>query len=153
MNGVISKIQGEVKKQGREDEEFLPFTEKGNVIEGESIATGKNGSSTLEFVEFANIEMRPNSEIGLSNLIPEQFLVIQRKGKVIYKSFVTEKPLSVRSLHLLVQVSGVSQITTLTDGRISVEILSGQAKAAYVDLNNKTHLTLSYDLHGVCLLP
>ncbi len=140
LTGTISGIKGEVKKQGREDEDYAVVKSLDNVIEGESFATGKNGNLSFDFADFASIEIKSNSEISLSNLIPDQFLIIQREGSVAYKTLIQDKPLSVRSLHLLITILGSFQISTAKTGKIMVEALSGTTKLAYVDTENETQV-------------
>lgn len=141
LTGEFILIKGEVKKKPRSKEKFEIVKAEGEIlIEGEKITTGKESQSIIEFPDFIRIGLGSNTEIGLINLIPTNFLISQSSGFVTYKLLQDDSPFSVRSLHTLLTFDfGESEIT-VEENKIKAEILSGKAKLALVDLDNKTHI-------------
>ena len=141
LKGGFLSVEGEVKKEPRDKEEFETVKPGGEVlIEGEKIATGKKSQATIEFPDFLRIDLGSDTEIGLSNLMSDNFLISQLSGSVTYGLLQNDKAFSVRSLHALLAFdSGESEIT-VGGGEIVVKVLSGKAKLALVDLDNETHV-------------
>lgn len=141
LKGDLLTVEGDVKKEPRDKEEFETVKTEGEVlIEGEKIATGKKSQAAIEFPDFIRIDLGSDTEIGLSNLMPDNFLISQLSGSVTYSLLRNNNTFSVRSLHALLTFdSGESEIT-VGGSEIAVKILSGKAKLALVDLDNKTHI-------------
>ena len=91
--------------------------------------------------EFIKSRIEPsNSEINFISLIPANFLIEQKSGKVNYKLLQDKKSVSIRSLHaLLVFYSGEGEVV-VEEEEIIIKILSGKAKLSLVDLDNETHV-------------
>jgi len=141
LKGGFLTVDGDVKKEPRDKEEFETVKTEGEVlIEGEKIATGKKSQATIEFPDFIRIDLGSDTEIGLANLIPDNFLISQLSGSVTYRLLRNDNTFSVRSLHALLTFdSGESEIT-VGGSEITVKVLSGRAKLALVDLDNETHV-------------
>lgn len=142
LTGKLIEVEGELKKEPRDDEEFRGVEKGEEILDGEKLATGKDSRVVVEFSGFAEVTLGSNSEIAFINLLPSSFLIKQASGVVNYKLLQSENPLSVRSLNLLFTLeAGESKITTNEEeGGIIVEQLLGKAKIAMVDLENKTHV-------------
>lgn len=141
LTGEFISIKGEVKKEPRNKEEFETVKTEGEaLVEGEKIATGEKSQATIEFSDFLRVDLGSNTEIGLANLMPANFLISQSSGSVAYKLLRNDSPFSVRSLHVLLTFNSGENEIAVEEGEIKVEVLSGKAKLALVDLDNKTHV-------------
>jgi len=141
LKGGFLTVEGDVKKEPRDKEEFETVKTEGEaLIEGEKIATGEKSQATIEFPDFIRIDLGSDAEIGLANLMSDNFLISQLSGSVTYRLLRNDTTFSVRSLHVLLAFdSGESEIT-VGGNEIVVKVLSGRAKLALVDLDNKTHV-------------
>lgn len=138
--GKLLSIEGEVKKESRNKEEFEEVSLGEEVLQGESLACGRKSQASVEFTDFISIDLDSNTEIGFISLLPTSFLVEQRSGRANYKLLQDKNSFSVRSLHALLTFEyGESEIT-VGEKEITVKILSGKAKLALVDLENVTHI-------------
>ncbi|PIS09455.1 hypothetical protein COT75_01495 [Candidatus Beckwithbacteria bacterium CG10_big_fil_rev_8_21_14_0_10_34_10] len=141
LKGGFLIIDGNVKKEPRDKEEFETVEDVGGVlIEGEKIATGKKSQATIEFPDFIRIDLGSDTEIGLSNLMSDNFLISQLSGFVTYRLLGNNNTFSVRSLHALMSFEPGESEITVEESEIVVRILSGKAKLALVDLDNETHV-------------
>lgn len=140
LKGKLSLFKGDVKKKPRDKEEFKDVNVGEEILQGERIATGKKSQAIVEFPNFLRVNLGSDTEIGFNNLIPANFLISQSPGSVTYELLRDATPISVRSLHVLLTVySGKSEVV-VSDETITDKVLSGQAKLALVDLENKTHI-------------
>lgn len=140
LKGELSLYKGDVKKKPRDKEEFKDVNVGEEILQGEKIATGKKSQATVKFANILWVNLDSNTEIGFINLIPANFLINQSLGSVIYELLRDDTPISVRSLHALVTINSGKSEFTISDDTITVKVLSGAAKLALVDLENKTHV-------------
>ena len=140
LKGKFLLINGSVKKEQREKNDFEDVNIREEILQGEKIATGKKSQATVEFPNFVKVNLGSNAEIGFNNLIPANFLLSQSLGSVTYELLQDNVPLSVRSLHVLLTVNSGKSEVAVSDETIAVKVLSGKAKLALVDLENKTHV-------------
>lgn len=140
LTGKLIKVEGEVKKEPRDDEEFQGVGKGEEILDGEKLATGKDSRVAVEFSGFAEVALNSNTEVVFINLLPSSFLIRQASGAVNYKLLQSENPLSVRSLNLLFTLEAGESKITVDEEEIVVEQLLGKAKIALVDLENKTHV-------------
>lgn len=142
LTGKLIKVEGEVKKEPRDGEEFKEAGKGEKILDGEKLATGEDSQAVVEFPDFAHLALESDSEVTFVNLIPSSFLIKQTSGSINYRLSQNGNPLSVRSLHLLFTLEeGESRITVdEEDGEVVIEQLLGEAKMAMVDLENKTHV-------------
>lgn len=139
LKGKLLLINGSVKKEPREKNDFEDVNIKEEILQGEKLATGKKSQAVVEFPSFATVNLGSNTEIGFINLIPANFLISQSLGSVTYE-LLQDAPISVRSLHALLTIKSGKSEFTVNGETISVKVLSGAAKLALVDLENKTHI-------------
>jgi len=140
LKGKLSLFKGDVKKKPRDKEEFKDVNVGEEFLQGEKIATGKKSQATVEYANILRVNLDSNTEIGFINLIPANFLISQSLGSVSYELLRDDTPISVRSLHTLVTINSGKSEVTVSDETIAVKVLSGKAKLALVDLENKTHI-------------
>ena len=142
LTGKVEQITREVKKRSREDKDFREIKTGEKIIQGEILSTGEKARVEVVFPGFVKLKIQPNSEIGFSDLIAEEFLLSQRNGSVTYEFIDSKNTLSVRSLHLLSAIqTGITQINVESQqGRVTLENISGKTKIAYVNSENKTQV-------------
>ena len=140
LKGKLSIFKGDVKKKPRDKEEFKDVNVGEEILQGERIATGKKSQATVEFPNFARVNLGSGTEIGFNNLIPANFLVSQSLGSVTYELLQENVLFSIRSLHILLTINSGKSEVTINEETITVKVLSGKAKLALVDLENKTHV-------------
>lgn len=140
LKGKLLSINGSVKKELREKNDFEDVNTKEEILQGEKLVTGEKSKATVEFPDYAKINLGSNTEIGFINLIPANFLISQLLGSATYELLQDNVPFSVRSLHVLLTVNSGKSEVAISDETITVKVLSGAAKLALVDLENKTHV-------------
>lgn len=140
LKGELSLFKGDVKKKPRDKEEFKDVNVGEQILQGEKIATGKESQATIEFPTLVRVNLGSDTEIGFINLIPANFLISQSLGSVTYEVLQDNAPISIRSLHTLVTINSGNSEFTISEDTITVRVLSGTAKLALVDLENKTSI-------------
>lgn len=140
LTGKLIKAVGEIKKEPRDSEEFEKIGEEEEILDGEKLATDEKSKAVVEFADFAQFTLGSNSEVDFASLLPASFVIKQKQGAVDYKLLEDNTPLNVRVLHALLSFySGESKVIVENE-EVIVKVLSGKAKLALVDLDNKTHI-------------
>ena len=137
--GKIVQMNGEVKRQARDKEEFEKITDSSDILQGESVRTLRNSRVTIEFTDFASIILSQNSQLDLINLIPDNFLFQQSIGNINFK-VSPGKTFSNRILHSLISISDGETIISNDEDSVTIQVKSGRAKVAFVDLDNQTQV-------------
>lgn len=141
LKGDLLTVEGDVKKEPRDKEEFETVKTEGEVlIEGEKIGTEKKSQAAIEFPDFIRIDLGSDTEITLANLMPANFLISQLSGSVTYRLLQNDNTFSVRSLHALLTFDSGESEVAVEGSEVTVKVLSGKAKLALVDLDNETHV-------------
>ncbi|HEX8923228.1 MAG TPA: hypothetical protein VF828_00660, partial [Patescibacteria group bacterium] len=111
-----------------------------------ALKTAVSSEASLEFPDLAVITLSPLSQINLINTNPDSFLVNQVSGEVNYAlSDASAHHLSVRLLHLLVELDAGSALVTVDGSRIDIYAPHGSLRIAYEDKDNTTRIV---DLSG-----
>lgn len=140
VSGTILNIKGQVKKQGRDDDNFKPIGTAVQFIQGESLAT-ETGSAIISFSNFFSATVSGNTEIAFIDGMPQEFLLQQKSGKVTYELLDETKSISIRSLHALIQISGKATVTSDSDNQTTiVEMQFGNGKIGMNDTDENTHV-------------
>lgn len=137
--GRVLSVEEKVEKEPRDSEDLRVVEVGEKILQGEKLATKGGSSATVEFENFAQVTLGPNSEISFVSLIPQGFLVGQASGSVDYELIQREDSLSVRVLHSLIEFSEEGRVEIDGD-EVSVKAVSGTVKLAMVDLDNKTQV-------------
>lgn len=140
LAGRLVLVKGKVEKEPRDEDKFEEVGVGEEILQGEKLATGEKSQATVEFPDFVEINLASDSGMDFVSLLPVNFLVSQVLGSVSYELLQGESPVSVRILHaLLTSDCGESQVTVDRE-EITIEVFSGSAKLAMVDLENETHV-------------
>ncbi len=140
LSGELIAVAGKVEKQSREADEFVDVDEQKQIIDGEKLRTEEKSEAEIDFSGFARLRLGPNTEINLTSLLASSFVVNQKQGTANYKLLQDENPLSVRILHLLLNLNSGEAEVTIENKEITIEQLSGKSKFSLVDTDNKTHV-------------
>lgn len=141
LTGSFVSLIGSVEKYSRTGTDFEKVTKEESLLSGELLATESRSSAEITFPDMATVTLGQNTEIALINVISSQFLLQQKAGNVIYET-MSDKQISVRSLHTLFVIeSGEAEISLNNNKKIiSITMLSGKATFALSDLENKTEV-------------
>ena len=140
INGILTIIKGKADMITRTDSEYKEASSGAQILLGESVATKEDASAIAEFSGIVTVSMGPVSELVFANLFPENIVLQQKNGKIVY---VVRKPISVRALHSLVTMNPGTVTVNIIDTDVSVTVTSGSVKLAIVDTDNTTRI---YDL-------
>lgn len=135
ISGMITATSGHVEKLSRTDNDYKEATTGARILTGESVATKENSSATATVEGFLNTLMGQNAELVFANLFPTNFVLQQKNGKIDYLAI---KPISVRALHVLVEINPGETVINVIDTDMSVTVKKGSVKFALVDNNNNT---------------
>lgn len=140
LEGELVNAEGEVKKQSREADEFVDVDEEEQIVDGEKLNTGEESEAEIDFSDFGRLRLGSNTEISFTSLLPSSFVVNQKQGVANYKLLQDEDLLSIRILHLLLNLNSGEAEIAIENGEIIIEQLSGDSKFSLVDIDNKTHV-------------
>lgn len=138
LSGRVSNLSGEVSKQPRDKEGIIPIQDDGNVYQGERVVTGDNGWVNLDFLKIGVLSLEPNTEIDLSHLLPDSFLISQNQGVVVYQLLAGQTNLAVKTLDLAVLIKEGETRVSLDKEFIEISVTSGEAILGLVLKNNQT---------------
>ena len=134
--GTIISMNGEVEYEKRLATESARINSPVPVQQGESLTTGIDGKVILTFEKAVEINILPETSVGVIQTLPADMVFTQTVGSAEYKKLGT-LPVSIRSRHLLIKNDG--DITVSVDKLkpiITVSVTSGSATFAYNNINN-----------------
>lgn len=144
IDAKIIQINGNVKKEGRNDTKFNLIKKPTTLVEGDSVAT-ENGSSEILFKNIVTLKLASNAEIDYLNGLPNALVLRQPNGIINYTILNNIKPFSIRSLGLLIQFDKKANATINTNsekGFVMVSLNSGEITLAYSDNKNNTQVKI-----------
>ncbi len=137
IKGNVTDMSGSVSWQSRIATESAKLTTLRQIQQGEKLETGDDGNISVDFPNYANIKLLPESKIDFIQTLSANFVINQEKGSVAYTS-LGRTHLSIRYLHLLTDMQS-GQISVNIDKNkptVRVLIIKGQITAAYNDSEN-----------------
>jgi hypothetical protein len=144
IQATVTNIEGTVKKQKRNDDNFKPINKPTSLVQGESISTGQNGSSYITFRKTIDLTIENNTQLDFLNGLPKAIVVRQPNGTITYYAYNITQPFSIRSLGLLIQINKTkTKVTINTNSQketVSVTVKNGEATLAYSDSKDKTQV-------------
>jgi len=153
LRGTVLSLTGEVLWQSRIASEPASIATLSSVQQGEELVTSESGEFTVQFLKTCTIKMSQYTHLNFAQTLPSAIVLQQRKGVVSITNACTT-PLSVRALHLLIQINqGESTISVDEEENIiTIDVLTGDVTVAYNDdenvstvLNLKNGETLTFD--------
>lgn len=134
--GTVTSLSGDVEWQSRIATDSAKIFSPIQIQQGESVSTGLNGSMNISFPGSSEINIFPLSTIEFAQTLPADIVIAQTKGSVEYKK-LSDVPLTVRALHLLVEGGGNFKVT-IDDKKPVIEVFveTGSVTVAYNDINN-----------------
>lgn len=141
LSGTLTVTSGHAQKYSRNDTEYKEASTGAQILIGESIATKANSTATAEVSGIVKANLGPTSELVFANLFANDFVLLQKDGKIDY---TVTKPISVRALHTLVTINpglpaqAGETIITIIDTDMSITVKTGSVKFALVDNDNNT---------------
>ena len=138
--GTITSMSGDVEYEPRTATVSAKINSPVTVQQGESLATGADGKLVLSFDKNAEIDFSPDTSIDIIQTLPADLVFAQKTGTAEYRK-LAEIPVTIRSLHLLIE-NGGDVLVSIDKVRpiITVTVKSGTIEAAYNNINNDTRL-------------
>ena len=133
-------FSGDVDWQSRVATQPSQLTSPVVIQQGESILTKDNATASIHFLNTADIDIAPKTEVDIIQTLPSNIVVAQNQGVTVYT--VTGKvPLAIRSFDLLVAVKN-GKVTVTADSNqdiVTVHVIQGSATVAYDDVQYMSH--------------
>jgi len=137
VSGILTITAGNVEKFSRGETEYKEASSGAKILLGESIATKENSDATTEVAGIVSANLNESSKLVFANLFPENMVLQQKNGKILYK---ISKQLSVRALHTLITMDPGEVTINIIDTDISITVKTGSVKFALVDTDDNTHV-------------
>jgi hypothetical protein len=137
--GQISSPSGEINWQSRTATTSSALAGTATVKQGESLITKDHSSVAVNFPETVNITIFSNTSLNFVQTLPINLLISQTQGRAEY--LPTGKiPVSVRSLHLLTDITTGDVVVTLNQvtSLVYLDIYSGSVGLGF---NNRQFIT------------
>lgn len=130
--GEITELEGEIKFQKRGSLEFESISEPQQILQGEALITGEDGSAEITFGSNIFFTLQEETEIAVWQSLPEQFVIVHRNGIVTYTNN-TDSPFTIRSAPIIaILTNGEAEvIRDEEDGTVSLALTEGSMEIAY----------------------
>lgn len=137
VKGAIATFSGDFKWESRTATAPALLASPAPIQQGEKLVTGDNGKGAVIFPGETRITISPKADLDIIQTLPTSVVFRQNSGPVNYQK-LSQPPLSVRALHLLVGInSGDIDINVDSDNaKVSVSVSEGSVTAAFNDLRN-----------------
>lgn len=117
----------------------MESTPGAQILLGESVATKEHSSAAITLSDNITATLEENSELVFANLFPENTVLQQKAGKILY-TVESPHPVSIRALHTLIAASSSAFLVHMDESALAVTSQKGVVKIALVDNNNDTHV-------------
>ena len=136
LNGQITTLDGAAFRLARFAGDTAPAKIDDTIFQGESLITANKSAAE---VTFPSIDFSPISQVNFISTTADSFLLNQTGGTVDYTLSGT-KPVSIKVLHLLIELkTGIARVK-INSFAITIDILSGSATLGYNSLDNVTQI-------------
>ncbi len=141
LKGEISSLSGTVSFQPRSKDYATLINAPVEILQGEDLNTGGNGSATVIFDRIGEISLSENTQISFIQTLPQNFVISQKQGIATFQK-TGNIPFSVRGLDLLINLeSGKVSVNVDSDNSIiTVDVLEGSVSAAFNDTDNLSNV-------------
>ena len=141
LKGEISSLSGTVSFQPRSKDYATLINAPVEILQGEDLNTGGNGSATVIFDRIGEISLSENTQISFIQTLPQNFVISQKQGIATFQK-TGNIPFSVRGLDLLINLeSGRVSVNVDSDNSIiTVDVLEGSVSAAFNDTDNLSNV-------------
>lgn len=141
LKGKISSLSGTVSFQPRSKDYATLINAPVEILQGEDLNTGGNGSATVIFDRIGEISLLENTQISFIQTLPQNFVISQKQGTATFQK-TGNIPFSVRGLDLLINLeSGKVSVNVDSDNSIiTVDVLEGSVSAAFNDTDNLSNV-------------
>lgn len=138
--GIIASMSGTVEWESRVATVPAQLTTPIPVQQGESLTTVDDGQVSVNFSDIGSVTLAPKSKIEFIQTLPGNFVVNQSEGTIHYQK-TGSTPIAIRSLHLLITMTGTITVTVDKDtGIITVVVNNGSATVGFNDLQYISHV-------------
>ncbi len=138
--GNITAMTGDILWESRVATAPAKIDQPVSIAQGENLVTNDNGNATVVFTGIGSVKLSPKTETDFVQTLPTNFLVDQKQGTADYTKNGTV-PFSIRSLHLLITISGEISLAIDKDQPIvTITVKRGMATVGYNDLNYVSQL-------------
>lgn len=141
IRGTIASMSGTINWLSRTADKPVTITSKRTIQQGEDLSTGQNGKAAVNIHNTALVSLSPNTHVSFIELLPQNFVINQVKGSVIYETTI-QVPVSIVTNDLLtVANNGIFSITYNPDSStVSVYVGRGVATEGYEDSQNNSNV-------------
>lgn len=139
LKATIASHSGTLKFESRVATEPAEIKEiPTQMQQGEIIQTNENSTAFLRFPDLLTINMTPETSVEFVQTLPQNLVIAQTTGAARYTKTNPVTPLSIRSLHLLIN-QNEGEFTVFVDPEeagVSVQSVKGEITVAYNDTDN-----------------
>jgi hypothetical protein len=141
LRGTITIITGKVAWLSRTANKPVIITAPRTIQQGEDLITGSNGNVSITIHNLAFLALSPNTHISFIELLPQNFVINQVKGSVLYENSISV-PVSIVTNDLLtIENNGVVSITMEPNSTIiSIKVEKGYVTEGYEDLQDNSNV-------------
>jgi len=136
--GSIATMSGVVQKLGRQDEVFQTLNVPSSLVQGETVATGEDGTMEIQFPDSITMYLREMSEISFPELVPPNLFARQKNGVIRYQLLNTDNPWSIRVLRSLVLLDSGEIVVEIDGSHAWIQQISGSSHIGNISSDNVT---------------
>ena len=145
IKGEIMSMSGDISRQSRTATEASKISSFSEVLQGEKYITGEDSSLSISFGDICLVDLSGKTEVEIVQTLPSSIVFSQTSGVGKYTK-KGSNTISIRVLKLIVEIDGEVLISIdLEDPIITLEVRSGNAIAAYNDLEYLSHEVSVYN--------
>lgn len=142
QKGTLSEVQGDVLHYPRVAKDWQQARNGEVINQGETIWTKEIGSATVTYPNFATINLKSGSELGIVRTLQNTFLVNQASGSATFAKQDPQRVLAIRISNTLIELLAGTVETDINQetGIITLTQTEGNSKFGIVDQDNETQI-------------